>query len=350
VASPGWQTQFFLWQTDDEDARVPDLAAAGDLLAELGAGFDPDSDQLRSGELARLALAERRVFMPRHQLKKMLRSEVTDPMAAIYACHALVAAGEADNDLLAAAVGELRRLVGAHPDVEALDLFLQGSTGSGYRYEVPPMLASSWSLVVSASARRPELVPPESLSVRVSTALWGDGPWLIWMAGDLDQHAGTIDVSLDAAVSRIADLAAPIETDAIGALDPGTELDDAEEALLSVIMPLARSGPTPRRLSLPTGPATEVPDDLPDRPSLKATVADRLGVPPAAVEGVTASLLTKLSDRAPPTPDTTNSAADPPGVASRPSRPDRVQARGRPCGWHPWRRCRGAPSWCPGSA
>lgn len=298
VASPGWQTQIFLWHTDDEGARVPDLAGACVLLVELGAGFDPDSHQLRSSELARVALAEGRVFMPRHQLEEMVSYEVVDPMAAIYACHALVGAGEADPDLLAAVIDRLRGLVGAHPDVEALDFFLQGSAGTGHRYEMPPMLASSWSLVVSASARQPELVPPGSLAARVSTALWGDGPWLIWLADGLEQHAGKIHGSLDAAVSRIADLAGATKTDEVGVHDPGAELDDAEEALLSVVLPLARPASASRRLSLPTGPATEVPHALPAPPTLEANVADRLGVPPAAVEGLTASLLTKLGDQA----------------------------------------------------
>lgn len=295
-ASSGWQTQVFLWQTDDDRSRVPDLSGTCILMAELGTGFSPDSDALRSSELARVALAERRVFMPRHQLRDMLGSDIANPMVGIYASHALVGAGEADRDLLTAITDKLRRLLGEHPDVEALRLHLDGSAGTGYRFETPPMLASSWSLVVAASEHLPELVPRGSLAARASTALWGDGPWLIWLADGLEDEARTTDLTLGAVLGRIADIAADIEPDEIGIPRADIGLNAAEEALLSVLGPRVHTTRPPMStgLTVPPGPAANVPDTSPDPPSVGATVAARLGVPLSALEGVAVNLLYKL--------------------------------------------------------
>lgn len=296
VASPGWQTQVFLWQTDDDRSRVPDLSGTCILLAELGTGFSPDSGTLRSSELARVALAQRRVFMPRHQLREMLGSDVTNPMVGIYASHALVGDREADHDLLTAVTDRLRRLLGEHPDVEALRLHLDGSAGTRYRFETPPMLASSWSLVVAASEHLPELVPRGSLAARASTALWGDGPWLIWMADGLEDDAWRTDLTLGAVVGRIADIAAGIDPDEIGIPRADIGLNAAEEALLSIVSPRVRTtqASASTGFTVPTGPAADVPDTSPDPPSVGATLAARLGVPLAALESVAANLLYKL--------------------------------------------------------
>ncbi|HEV2758677.1 MAG TPA: hypothetical protein VGV86_03820 [Acidimicrobiales bacterium] len=299
VASAGWQTQVFLWQTDDDGRRVPDLSGTCVLLAELGTGFSPDSGTLRSSELARVALAERRVFMPRHQLREMLGSEVDNPMVGIYASHALVSAGEADRDLLTAVTDKLRQLLGEHPDVEALRLHLDGAAGTPYRFQAPPMLASSWSLVLAASEHLPELVPRGSLAARASTALWGDGPWLIWMADGFDDEAWRTERTLGAVLGRIAEVAPSMDPDEIGIPRAEIALSAAEEALLSAVSPLVRSTQESASsgLMVPTGPAADVPGTAPAPSSIEATLAARLGVPLAALDGLAARLLSKLESQ-----------------------------------------------------
>ena len=298
VASPGWQTQVFLGQTDDDGRMVPDLSGAAVFLVEMGAGFVPDAEAPRSSELARVALGERRVFLPRHQLLEMVSSGDINPMAAIYAAHAVAgAAQDDDRELLTAVTDRLRDMLGKHPDVEALSLFVEGSAGIGYRYETPPMLASSWSLVVSAATQRAELVPRGSLAAQVATALWGDGPWLIWLADRLQEEARRTSVPLGDAVSRIAELANVAPSEA-GIPQAAVDLNDAEEALLSVVSP--RQGPArapaPPPLSMPLGSA-EVPGASVAPPSFEVGVAARLGVPLASLEGVAATLLRKLEDQ-----------------------------------------------------
>ena len=226
----------------------------------------------------------------------MVGSRDINPMAAIYAAHAVAGAAKHDDrELLTAVTERLRDVLGKHPDVEALRLLVNGSTG--YRYEAPPMLASSWSLVVSAATQRADLVPRGSLAAQVATALWGDGPWLVWLADRLEEDARRTGVPIGDAVSRIAELAnvAPSEDEIPQA---AVDLNDAEEALLSVVSP--RQGPARAparpRLSMPVGSA-EVPGPAVAPPSFEVGVAARLGVPLASLEGVAASLLRKLEDR-----------------------------------------------------
>jgi len=104
-------------------------------------------------------------------------------------------------------VKNLRDLVGkgAHPDVEALAAYyrftverllrhvdraavpevdalagLLDPVDAPYVFSHPPMLRRSWALVVGLSARKPELVPPDSLSGQVARNIWGPEPWLLW--------------------------------------------------------------------------------------------------------------------------------------------------------------------------
>ena len=181
VASPGWQTQVFMLQRKDYrrtsgEAR-PNLGSAA-ILMSRDMGFDPDAPSARVAELARQGLVNRRPVLS-NETREMLRQKAYGPMLGIFAGHLLLQEPPADLSLLTLVVQNLRILLGApHPDVEALALAAGVSTD--FSFAMPPMLRRSWSCVVEASAKRPELVPAESLASRLFLKLTNQDPWLVW--------------------------------------------------------------------------------------------------------------------------------------------------------------------------
>ncbi|MGH8065959.1 MAG: hypothetical protein ACRERE_12165 [Candidatus Entotheonellia bacterium] len=182
VASPGWQTQIFLMQRADgpePDDKCADLVD-GSIFLSRGPGFMANSVEFRRAELARLGLTgQRRVLS--EDIYELLRGKLENPMLGLYGAHLLLLEKQPDLDLLRTAVAHLRALLSTpHPDVEALALLVKPA-GSHYVFREPPMLRQSWSLLVEATATRPDLVPPDSLAANVSDDVWGEGPWLIWL-------------------------------------------------------------------------------------------------------------------------------------------------------------------------
>jgi hypothetical protein len=47
-------------------------------------------------------------------------------------------------------------------------------------FDHPPMLRSSWAIVIESSARGTSMVPPGSLSSEIADRLFGTGAWLVW--------------------------------------------------------------------------------------------------------------------------------------------------------------------------
>jgi hypothetical protein len=119
-----------------------------------------------------------------------------NPALGLYGAHLLLLDPAPDRDLLAAAVRQLRGLLGTHPDVEALDLRVHGP--GAYIFTGPPMLLPGWWLIVGASTTAPALVPPDSWAGQVAPRPWGDGPWFLWM-NPPEQDSRDLSVGLDLA-------------------------------------------------------------------------------------------------------------------------------------------------------
>lgn len=205
VASPGWQTQSFIFMrgypvgkseesTSATEWRA-DLACASVLLARHK-GFWYAEPLLRLTELARVALATRRRgeqskpterLLP-EELRTLLREKLENPMLGIYGGHLLLLEASPDFTLLREVVQNLRALLGApHPDAEALALRTELGT-SVAPFEHPPMLRRSWSLIVEASVTRPELVT-EALADRPTSEISSEGSWCIWQTPSEDDAA-----------------------------------------------------------------------------------------------------------------------------------------------------------------
>ncbi len=283
VAAPGWQTQVFLLQSDFGDPGTPELRpdlASGAVLMARDKGFASISETARQVELARVALVSGRAVVSADEL---LAAAGDSPMLGILGAHALLLAEEPDLATVDAVADILSERIGPHPDVDALRLGRGDEAGTGMAFGLPPMLTSSWGRAVAASWKRPDLIPASSLTARAATWFWGYGPWLIWLADGVDdQPAEPSSRSLGDALAVVAQLAS-------GRKAP-TDLTDAEAALLT--QATRSSAPPPPSFDIaPSGDAaTAAPPPNPDDDLARA-----LGLPPATLKTVAASLAEKLS-------------------------------------------------------
>jgi hypothetical protein len=183
VVCEGWQTQVFLLRRSAPSGRGrwPDLADASVLMASMHEGFQPGLVELRGTELARQGLRDRQIAVPRRDLHAMVYGKQENPMLAIYGAHLMIQEEEPDRVFIKRVTNNLRKLVGDHPDVRALELWHSPDAEVG-DFADPPMLMSSWAIVVAATAERPELVPRGSLSAKISQQILSTGPWLRWRA------------------------------------------------------------------------------------------------------------------------------------------------------------------------
>lgn len=179
--SPGWQTQVFLQRRSSRAGRPrrANLADASVLMGPMGRPFDPEDDSLRSAELARQGLRDYRMVVPTSTLEAMVFKKRNNPMLAIYGAHLLLREKRPNRELIKTVADNLLALIGPHPDVRALYVRLKESNAAG-TFSEPPMLKSSWSLIVDESAKRPALVPRGSRSARVAERVLAAGPWLRW--------------------------------------------------------------------------------------------------------------------------------------------------------------------------
>jgi hypothetical protein len=163
-----------------------DRNGAAILMADLNENtrFDPGRAEARLAELARLGLANRRQVVS-DELRELVGQPEVDPMLGIVTAHLLLLEPEPNLALVETIVANLRQRLGStpHPDVEALAVRL-GQGAEQYLFWLPPMLRRSWELVVQATVDRPELAPVDSPAAAMADRIWGNGPWLAWLADD----------------------------------------------------------------------------------------------------------------------------------------------------------------------
>ena len=281
VAAPGWQTQVFLLQSDLGDLGSPelrpDLASAAALMAR-DQGFVSSSDTAREVELARVALVSGRAVVTADEL---LAEAGESPMLGILGAHALLLADNPDLNTVDAVADILTERIGPHPDVDALRLGRGDDPEPTMTFKLPPMLTSSWGRAVAASWKQPDLIPTGSLAARAATWFWGYGPWLIWLADAVDDQPPELPSrSLEDALAVLPRLASGRERP--------IDLTDAEAALLTQVT-RASAPPPPSFEIAPEGDTTAAP------PTPDDDLARALGLPPAALKTVAASLAEKLS-------------------------------------------------------
>jgi hypothetical protein len=237
VAVGGWQTQLYVRMMDMQpgsrtDAppnspptslglapllRQMDLGRSGVLMIEEPAQQAPNESEIRWTAAARQALAAGRsnAAPDRTMMAALLSGKFKNPMLGIYAGHLLAMRGTSDIDLLREVVDNLFKLIGNHPDVTSLMIPLADPRAREIVYYEPPMLRSSWSLILGASSSEHDLRAPRSYAARIAGSLWGSGAWLAWRmpaevesgtsSGDLLRtlYAGALSGKLTPAIRTI---------------------------------------------------------------------------------------------------------------------------------------------------
>jgi len=209
-----WQTQVFTCLEDfphrNGSVRRAALRDAAVLMARPEIGYAPYSEQVRMAELARQGLVTGRPVVKFRELNEMLWMKWRDPMVALYGAHILVRRGNVDHDLLETVIRNLERLVGRHPDVDALRL-RPGAPNAPQQLEFPspPMLRQSWDLISTASLRRNRLVPPGSATDLIADNLAEGGPWLLHRADSLSSTDRPTPISVAKSQRMIAGLVRP---------------------------------------------------------------------------------------------------------------------------------------------
>jgi hypothetical protein len=205
----GWQTEVFLPVVQDQaSGTLIDPSAASIMMSPSRVGFRAESKSALWAEAARKTLASgRRNVTPVSTLRGMpsigpddpmiegmLYGKFLNPMLGLYGAHLMAIQKSPDNpdlllpdnkDVLLEVVPNLRKLLGDIPDVMALVVQLDPSSALGLQLPTPPMLASSWEMIVRASIAAPAIVPVDSPAAQISGRVWGTGAWLGWKAEDL---------------------------------------------------------------------------------------------------------------------------------------------------------------------
>jgi hypothetical protein len=223
-------------------------------------------------------------------------------MLGIFGGHLLRLADSPNWDLLRIVVQNLQNLIGDHPDVVALDLFLDENRSVSQPHPTlaqPPLLRRSWEQIVRASAQRPDLIEPGSFPARIADRLWSSGVWLTWQTPS-DNEAETAPQpkgarSFDAAIFEISG-AAQDRTTLAKAVEEA-ELTDLEESLLRYVHRLAQiqNWPT-NRDALTESELTFSPSEG-GSAMLTADLVQAMGLPPTVLDQVVTTLVTKLENR-----------------------------------------------------
>ena len=185
VTSFGWQTQVYGlvedFSTRRERTRRMALRSASILMTRPGMGFQQDSRDLRLADMARLGLAGGRKVIRQSELESLLYGKFENPMLGIYGLHLLLMRGRGvDHGLIERVMANMLGILGLHPDVLALHLRSgAGTPPEDLAFPTPPMLKSSWDLILQGTRRRNALVPPGSASDLLADGMLPSGPWLL---------------------------------------------------------------------------------------------------------------------------------------------------------------------------
>jgi hypothetical protein len=199
-----WQVQVFLIEEAGTPRSEPEAPARQRLSILMGRErFDPADKTLRLVEEARAALADERKVASDF-VTETLFAKFDNPMLGLFGAHLMLIGREAnraakedeehdlsdakrvhapvafDQSLFDGVVGNLVYLLGSdHPDATALAT--QSSNQDLQKLqpiEMPPMLWRSWTLLIEASNKRPELVPIATW--RRTIGVFPSRPFFVW--------------------------------------------------------------------------------------------------------------------------------------------------------------------------
>ncbi len=255
----GWQTEVFLPVIQDQmSGALIDPSAAAIMMSPSQVGFRAESKSALWAEAARKTLASGRLNVTpvatlrgmlsigpyNPMIEEMLYDKFLNPMLGLYGAHLLAIQKSPDNpdlllpdnkDALLEVVPNLRKLLGDIPDVMALVLQLDPSSAAGLQLPIPPMLASSWEMIVRASIAAPAIIPVDSPAAQISGRVWGTGAWLGWKAEDLLPLVDTTSSTVNALGMLDTDKFTPLVLPAVAERTAFVSMTSAERAVLQYV-------------------------------------------------------------------------------------------------------------------
>lgn len=293
VTCPGWQTQVFglaeNFVAQGEQIRRMALRSVSVLMARLGVGFHHDSPELRLADMARLGLREGRDVVRLDEMQQLLYGKFENPMLGIYGGHLLVAKRRnLDHELVETVMGNLLHLLGPHPDVLALHLRPGSMTPpKELSFPTPPMLKSSWDLILQGTGRRNSLVPRESLSDLLSDGMLTSAPWLLRRVPEVPVIEGLESISFSASKRLLANMATALRSG-----------DVAQQVRFVSTQREVGFSPLERTILAATGSVAASEETFETgvvaQQILASTVLEGIDAPPAAIARSTLSALRKL--------------------------------------------------------
>jgi hypothetical protein len=124
----------------------------------------------------------------------MLYAKFENPMLGIYGAHLILLKENIQDkkNLLATVFDNLCDLLGKYPDVMIIGLWLRenypeikvrnSNSLDDYKFENPPLLLTSWRILLTLSSKNYSLIPKNSITEKIAGNTFSQGPWLIWKA------------------------------------------------------------------------------------------------------------------------------------------------------------------------
>lgn len=187
VMTPGWRTMVFVDSASWDQKREPDIYGASVVMNRPSEEFQPNDETLKYAELARYSLEMGRARIDAATLanEMLLENTITYPMLGILLGHLLVLAKGQYVALLEKLEQKLEEAIPNHPDVLALRIALAQEKNvqvlpDGFPLSGPPMLRSSWDILVQASVEYPSIFPADADWMQYICNLTGSQGWLAW--------------------------------------------------------------------------------------------------------------------------------------------------------------------------
>ena len=184
IISKGWMTLFFSNYQEDEkkNSLYWDIANSSILMKKVGSNiFDLNNSETKLVEHARNALILRRNKIAKTLLEKLSKENFNDPMLGIFALHLMINSKEIEVELVKKVYNKIKDMIGAHPDLESIALHKDLITifKSNFKFDnLPPMLSSSWDLILNASIEKPEIVNYQSFTGEIRNIT--SSSWFSW--------------------------------------------------------------------------------------------------------------------------------------------------------------------------
>lgn len=211
-----WTTQLFAGASGDDPRPQRDTASIHMVRLGVSApAYDPEIDRLNgAAELALASLRTGRRQLGDDHLRTLLHGKFENPMLGLLGAHMLLQRADLNRPLLDQVFGNLRGLIGRHPDLWALEILARSRfqhtlpAGSGIPAEVnfPPMLREGLMALAAAQWNEKQPLKLTATANLARLRLLAEGPWtLFWHAEPEAESPSAVPRSLSTGAAPIAE-------------------------------------------------------------------------------------------------------------------------------------------------